>query len=454
MAIFSLSEAIAFLTRVLKRLGVDRPLALAVATKVWMLAASPITFLLVASRLSENVQGFLYTFNSLLALQSFVELGLCIVIINLSSHEWAKLHFDDKGQIGGDPNAFSRLASLVRLVFKWYAVAAGIFAVGVSIIGYRFFSQSPYQDVRWQTPWLLLVGLTALLLWMLPFTSLLEGCNQLTPIYKSQLSQAVLSSLLVWFTLGVGGGLWAAVVALGVRVVLTAVLLIQYRQLFRLCFAVVDGPQVNWVSEIWPMQWRLGVSGLVNYFAFSLFTPVMFHYHGAAAAGRMGMSLAAVTGVQSVAGVWLQTKVPRFGVLIANREYAELDRLFWRSLFSSGLIICAGATALWILVSALYSLGHPLSERVLPPEPTVLFLLAAILMQVTQCQVTYLRAHKRDPIVVISVVSSLAIGLLVWVLGGRFGAHGAAAGYLGVVALFIVPSVTLTWFQCRAKWHG
>ena len=418
-----------------------------------MLAASPITLLLVASQLSLDLQGFYYTFNSLLALQSFVELGLYVVIINVASHEWAKLHFNEGGHVAGDPDALSRLASLARLVFKWYAVAACVFAIGVSVVGYAFFSHSTHQEVHWQAPWFLLVTLAGLLLWMLPFNSLLEGCNQLTTVYKFQLAQAILSNILVWLTLGLNGGLWSAVVAMGVRVIVTGMLLMHYRGFFRSFFAIRSGPKVNWAIEIWPMQWRLGVSGLVNYFAFSLFTPVMFHYHGAAMAGRMGMSLAAVSAVQSVAQAWLQTKAPKFGVLIAKKAYRELDQLFWSAFISSGIIICAGAAGLWILVSALYAFGHRLSDRLLPPLPTALFLFAAILMQVVQCQVTYLRAHKQDPIVTVSVVSSLAIGLLVWLLGSRFGAQGAAVGYLAVVSLFIVPSVMVIWVQYRVKWH-
>ena len=98
-------------------------------------------------------------------------------------------------------------------------------------------------------------------------------------------------------------------------------------------------------------------------------------------------------------------------------------------------------------------MGHPLAQRLLPPLPTGLFLLAAVLMQVGQCLVAYLRAHKREVVVVVGVVSSLAIGLLVWSLGSRYGPTGAAAGYLAVVAVFIIPYETALWFRYRAEWH-
>jgi len=74
-------------------------------------------------------------------------------------------------------------------------------------------------------------------------------------------------------------------------------------------------------------------------------------------------------------------------------------------------------------------------------------------MQIIQCQAAYLRAHKKEPLVVSSVVSSVAIGCLVWGLGNRFGATGAATAYLFVISIFTLPWTTIIWFRSRAKWH-
>jgi hypothetical protein len=73
-------------------------------------------------------------------------------------------------------------------------------------------------------------------------------------------------------------------------------------------------------------------------------------------------------------------------------------------------------------------------------------------MQVSQCQTAYLRAHKQEPIWVLSVTSSLAIGLLVWFLGSRCGPVGAGAGYLAVMGVAVIWE-TIIWFRFRAQWH-
>lgn len=450
----ALARLINSLRGLLYRAEVDRAVIFALLTQVWQLLAGPVTLLLIAHYFTPELQGFYYTFASLLALQSFVELGFYLVIINVASHEWGHLGLDSDRRIVGEPASLSRLVSLGRLIFKWYAVASAIFVVGVSIVGFGFFSRDQKSDILWQQPWLAIVLLTGLLLWTLPFNSLLEGCNQVAKINQFRLVQAMLANLSLWPTIVLGGGLWAAVAYSGTRLLCNLyLLLIHYRRFFVPFFTHPAGPRIRWRTEILPMQWRLGLSGLVNYFAFSLFNPVMFHYHGAAVAGQIGMTWQVVSTVQTVALAWVHTKVPRFGMLIARKDYAGLDRFWLRTSLVSLAVVSGGAGAVWLLVYGLNALHVPLAQRLLALSPTGLLLLAAILMQVSQCQSAYLRAHKREPIMVMSVTSSLVIGLLVWLLGSRFGPLGAAAGYLAVVAGYIIPYETAIWFRCRAKWH-
>lgn len=203
------------------------------------------------------------------------------------------------------------------------------------------------------------------------------------------------------------------------------------------------------------MQWRLAAAGIGNFFAFSLFSPVMFRYYGPAVAGRMGMSWQIVLGLWSFASAWIQAKVPTFGALIARREYSALDRLFFRTTGVSLAVLAVGASCLWAVVAALATL-HPLAilDRVLAPLPFGLMLAAGVLLHLSSSQSAYLRAHKREPLLILNVVSSAGIGLLVWVLGSRLGPVGAASGFLLVVGGFMVPYETFIWVRCRAAWHA
>ena len=112
-------------------LEIDRATLYALLLRVWQFTGGAVSALLIAAFFSREVQGFYYTFASLMALQAFFEPGFNIVIINVSSHEWSRLSLDDAGDIQGDVQALSRLVSVGRLIFRWYGVASLLFVVGV-----------------------------------------------------------------------------------------------------------------------------------------------------------------------------------------------------------------------------------------------------------------------------------------------------------------------------------
>ena len=53
----------------------------------------------------------------------------------------------------------------------------------------------------------------------------------------------------------------------------------------------------------------------------------------------------------------------------------------------------------------------------------------------------------------ISQFFGMTNGLLVWLLGSRFGSEGAATSYLAVVVLLLLPGAILIFNRCRREWH-
>jgi hypothetical protein len=197
------------------------------------------------------------------------------------------------------------------------------------------------------------------------------------------------------------------------------------------------------------MQWRLAVGGVFGYFATFLFTPVMFQYYGPAVAGRMGMTWQLVVMLQLGALAWVHTRVPLFGRLLAHKDYRELDRVFFRLTWISQVIVTTGAVAAWLGVWTLGYLQPSFASRLLDPFTTALLLLAVVLYHFPQCQAFYIRAHKKELLMPISITSSILIGLSVWWFGKEHGPTGAAAAYLVIVGLVIVPWQTRIWARCR-----
>ena len=79
------------------RLGIDRGVFYALLARGWRAIGGLISILLIAKFLTPQTQGYSYTFQSLIALQVFTELGLLVVVVNFTSHEWAKLQLNEAG---------------------------------------------------------------------------------------------------------------------------------------------------------------------------------------------------------------------------------------------------------------------------------------------------------------------------------------------------------------------
>jgi hypothetical protein len=450
-------EHIGLLSRIkthARRFGIDDAVLFVLTAKIWQIISGPVTLILIANYFSPQVQGFYYTFASIIALQTFVELGLSIVILNVASHEWIKLSMGSYGSISGDAGSLSRLASLGRFVALWYGAAALIFIVCVGFAGYAFMEYSGSGGVNWEWPWIMLVCISGLQLLISPYNSLLEGCGQISVISKARLIQGIGSSLACWTVFIAGGELWVPVTsALIILVLNVALFLYRYPLFFRQLFSNLSGDTIDWRIEIFPMQWRLAAQGMVNYFLFAVFTPVIFHYHGAEAAGRMGMTMQILAIIQSVSMAWVQTKAPEYATLIAKHDFLTLDRNWLRNSLVSIVVMVFGVSIFLFFLAVLQTHSQNLTERLLPLKIVGILAIGFILMQIIQCFATYLRAHKREVLTMVGLTGGILCGILVWSLGRRFGSEGVAVAFLLVVSCLNLPWVAFIWFRAKSEWH-
>jgi len=438
------------LARTLRFLDIGPAVGYVLLARIWQLFAGPLSVLLIARHFSPEMQGIYYTFASMLALQSFLELGLYIVIINFASHEWSKLSLDANRKIVGDPVALSRLVSLGRMVFKWYAAAAMIFIVVIGAAGYAFFERNSNGDTSWQSPWFALVVIQGLLFWALPFNSLLEGCNQVSTVNRFRFSQAVLGNFALWSAMIAGLGLWCAVISAAVNLLRDLYLLaVHYRHFFRPFFSAVGSARISWRQEIWPMQWRLAIQGICGYFMFSLFGPLLFEYQGSIVAGQFGMTMVAIAALQGISMAWLQAKVPAFGIYISKADIRSLNRE-WRRTTAISIGACIlGGLAILAIIFLLQVSWPSIASRLLPLSPTFILLAATTVMHVVQCLVAYVRACKQEPFLYAGIAGSVATGLSAWILTAHYGVTGLAVGYLAAVTCVTFPWATLIWMRVR-----
>jgi len=143
--------------------------------------------------------------------------------------------------------------------------------------------------------------------------------------------------------------------------------------------------------------------------------------------------------LQMLSLTWVQTRVPRFGMLVAKQDFTELDRL-WRHttlLATAAFALGMGAFLLFVLALNRYDFG--LGQRLLAPHIILLLLPTGLLATWVQCAAFYWRAHKTEPLGFSAAIPGLINGLLVWWWGSQYGSAGAIAAYLAMLALLSAP---------------
>ena len=449
-----LLQAIIRTKELLRRAQVTHATFYGIMTVGLRFITGPLTAILIMTHFTPELQGYYYTFGSVLALQIFVELGFSNIVTYFAGHEWAKLSLDPQGRIVGDTNALSRLVSLGQATFHWYLMGGTIVIFGIGTAGYVFFSQSPDVRIAWTAPWLALCILSGINLALMPVWNLLEGCNQVAQIYLFRMVGAMLTSLAIWVAIYLGAGLWSGSVSLVVLLCWSAIFLgWRYRHFFKPFFSRPSGPRVSWWGEIWQVQWRTAVSYLSGYFTSQVFTPVLFHFHGPVVAGKFGMTWSIIMAVAGFAAMWSSPRGPQFAVMIARKEYKALDLLLYRIIAIALGVLFMGGLAVWFVVYGLNILNHPFAARLLPPLPIALLLLGIVVANALSPTSVYLRAHKKEPYALLSISLGVMIGLSSFILGKQFSAIGVAVAYLGS-NLILFPWGLAIFYRCRREWHA
>ena len=438
--------------------GLDRAIAFTVLSRFWTALAGVVTVLMIAHFLTPNEQGYYYTFFSMVALQIVFELGFSFVILQLAAHERATLTFRHDGSLEGDSIAHSRLASVLQKCTRWYSAAAALMVATLLPAGMYFFSshQRVGVIVAWQAPWTLLVVAAALTLQLDSVCMFLDGCGFVAQLSAMRLGQAILGSSLAWTAIATHHGLYAPAMIIFANATGQAVFLFRpkiRRLIVSLLRHNVVEHSVSWQHEIWPFQWRIAITWLSSYFIVQLINPVLFAYQGPVAAGRMGMSLSIATSIGSVGLAWMSTKASPFGTMIARRETAALNALFFRTLWQSTAIITTAAVGFFLCL-LIFSHSLPkLAMRVLPPWVFALLLLTTVMNHVIQSEALYMRAHKREPLLVQAVVIAVVLSMSTLLLGRFWGASAVTVGYFVLGGILNLAWATYTFTTKRREWY-
>jgi hypothetical protein len=399
--------------------------------------------------LSPAQQGYYFTFASLLALQVFFELGLSQVIIQLVGHEAAHLTFHEDGNVSGAPQRIARLSGIVTLLRHWYALAAVLFAVLGGIAGALFFGHHGHvlPTSQWAPVWGTAVALTAVNLYLSPQLAVIEGTGQVGQVARLRLLQSMIGYACLWILLLAGAHLWSAVAVPFVSAAATLMWLRARGGWLKV--PAVEASPISWRRDVFPLHWRIAVSWACGYFIFNLFTPIVFARHGATEAGRLGMAMSVFSAVTTLGLSWINAKTPDFAMHVSRGESAALNHLF------RGVALRAtAATALLsftvVVLAGMGSyLGAAAIHRIAAPATLFWIAFASTINTVVYASAVYMRAHREEPMLPVSVASALATVAVVMLLSGDV--QQMMIGYAAICTFVTLPWAFLLLAGYRAR---
>ncbi|MDM4016065.1 lipopolysaccharide biosynthesis protein [Roseiconus lacunae] len=437
--------------RLLQRFGVNRAVSYAMAARIWQIPSGVLTTLLIAVGLEPDQQGVYFLILTVTGMQALADAGLINTILHAVSHEIAHARFDRRHFFHAPKRARQRLSGIMRFAIAWFAVAALLLCIGGSTFGYVMLSRQGLLGTAF-APLLVAIVLGSLTLALAPLVGILEGGSQIQVVNRYRLGQVVTGSVVVWACLLLGAGLWTAAAAVAVQLVWEVVLIAGKYRGFFLQLTRTPSSEFRWRDEIWPLQWRIGVQSIARYLAFFPIYPALFDTQGPAVAGRYGMTWQIFSNLLMVSYVFVRSKAPDFGRLIAEGRRQTSVTLFRQVTHGSTVVLIGLVSAFCIAIAVLNSLPFDLTKqfasRFLTIGQCAAFAFAVIPIHLTQCFSMYIRSQRFDPIWRVNLPTCLTLAVLGYLAAGSGRITTIAIAILVVYSFATIALATMSrWYD-------
>ncbi len=424
----------------------------------WIALSGLAVTVLVALCLTPQLQGWYYAFVSLATVYTLFDMGLAQVLMSVAPKLGG---LQGEAAVSTSSDQFKSLMRQSARLYSWLGLAYLVLIIPAGIMFFWSGTRAdPIPRAEWLWPWISLVTATSAGIALMPFLALIEGGGKVTEVALLRLSQGIVGSLACWWLLWHGAGLWAVVMVPLVGVMVTGTWLkLRYPDLLVIAFdhgkELMRNATQNslaWSTEVWPLQWRFGMSWLASYMLTQIYTPMLFYLSGSVTAGQMGVSFAIANMLAVISNAWTSRHVAVMAQLVFDRDWLNLDRVFKKDLLYSTLFYVCSALVLCLAHHVLEPTKY--GQRVLPFWPFAGLLVIGLITHLTGSLAAQLRAFQKEPLVWVMLMGA---GFIV-PLALYAASHYAAAGVIAVILLvqigFVLPASVLVWWRSQRELRG
>ena len=421
------------------------------ANQLWRGLSGIFTLILIPLFLTKEQQGYWFTMTSLAALAVLADLGFFQVTLQFAAHQFAYLNFEN-GRVIGSEEHQERLKSLFAFSCRWAVLVASVAFPIILLVGFLFLSQQN-DRIALGIPWLVYVAGGALTFLTSALLYFLEGCNLVAAIQRLRLFITTVTMAVMWLGLIFHFGLYALALSMLAGAVYGAIAVWRgYGPLFVGFLSARRKAHHDWRRQIFGLLWRYALSWCSGYFIFQVYAPLAFQFYGPVEAGRVGLSVMLWMGVFAVSNAWVYAVTPRLNMLVSKRDWAGLGALFWRNLILSAatFLVCGLAVFTFML---LLRGRHALMDRLSDPLSMLFLAIAWFLQIVVNGLATYLRAHKKEPLVLPSVLSAVYVAVTTLLCAKYLAPRYFFLGWLSG-CVWGVPWVAWIFVKKKREWQA
>lgn len=435
---------------VLKKV-MTREVAFTLLNFSFKLISGPILLFFIPLFLQDNVQGYWYTFSSLAALSIFADMGFTTIVTQFSAYEYAYLSFNEKKYLEGDTHHLSMLASLLRFIFKCSTITCIVAFPIIMSVGIYMFKGKEVVGV-WFLPWIIYICASALNFIINVLMAFMEGCDQIARIQKNRFYGSIITTITTLVMLYKGYGLYS--LALGTLlggVVNSGLFLYEFRVSLKQLMHWNKNFIHNWNKDFLSLIWKYAISYSSGYFIFQIYTPLVFQFYGAELAGKVGISMSLCSAVYSISSVWTYINTPKMNMYAAQKKWNSMDKTLLKGVVLSCItFLIGGVFVLTVLLR--YQTKVPILSRFLSVVPIFTLLCAWFIQIIVNSIAIYLRAHKQEPFMILSVVSGIYILVSTFIIVRYLSINFLFIGFFTAQVLGLPWCISI-FYKKRRLWH-
>lgn len=425
------------------KIGLDAITSTTIFTRIWTTASGLALIIAISFFLDPFEQGIYFLFVSLLGAQVLLELGLSFTLAQFTSHEFAHISWVDKNLLEGKGAAVSKVFKIFKFAMVWYSIIGILMLTLIFPVGILFIDNSSENIFNKSIfiAWGLYVITGAVNIIINAIIVLIESTGRVLEVARVRLLQAIFSTILIFTTLYLGGGVYALASGL-FGYILIGALWLQLNYLSFLKQASKVSTEIRLIfKEIIPMQWRIAISWAFGYLTFYTFTPMIFYFVGGTESGRYGMSMQIFTALNSLGIAWITTKMPLFCELIELKQEKKLYKIFYTSLIQSTFVMIIINLLVLFIISIKLDLFQHFASRILPFNLMLLLCFSSILNHLIFSIAAVIRAQKIEPMLIPTIICGIAMLGLGWVLIPLYGISGAVWVYTSTTFIGLCAAI-------------